>query len=41
MKNNIEDLIDEYGSSLTEQEKISVLIDIIKKYMWGSKLWYI
>lgn len=33
MKNNIEDLIDEYGSSLTEQEKISVLVDIIKKYM--------
>lgn len=33
MKNNIEDLIDEYGESLTEQEKISVLVDIIKKYM--------
>ena len=35
MKNNIEELIDEYGGSLTEQEKISVLVNIIKKYMWG------
>lgn len=33
MKNNIEELIDEYGGSLTEQEKISVLVNIIKKYM--------
>lgn len=33
MKNNIEELIEEYGASLTEQEKISVLVDIIKKYM--------
>ena len=33
MKNNIEELIEEYGASLTEQEKISVLVNIIKKYM--------
>lgn len=33
MKNNIEEIINEYGDSLTEQEKISVLIDIMKKYM--------
>ena len=33
MKNNIEEVINEYGDSLTEQEKISVLIDIMKKYM--------
>lgn len=33
MKNNIEEIISEYGDSLTEQEKISVLIDIMKKYM--------
>jgi len=40
MKNNIEEIINEYGDSLTEQEKISVLIDIMKKYMWGE-IWYI
>ena len=33
MKNNIEEIINEYGDSLTEQEKVSVLIDIMKKYM--------
>lgn len=33
MKNNLEEIINEYGDSLTEQEKISVLIDIMKKYM--------
>lgn len=33
MKNNIEEIINEYGDSLSEQEKITVLIDIIKKYM--------
>ena len=33
MKNNIEEIMNEYGDSLTEQEKISVLIDIMKKYM--------
>lgn len=33
MKNNIEEVINEYGDSLSEQEKISVLIDIMKKYM--------
>lgn len=33
MKSNIEELIDEYGESLSEEEKITVLIDIIKRYM--------
>lgn len=33
MKSNIEELIDEYGDSLTEEEKITVLLDIVKKYM--------
>ena len=33
MKSNIEELIEEYGDSLTEEEKITVLLDIIKKYM--------
>ena len=40
MKSNIEELIEEYGDSLTEEEKITVLLDIIKKYMWGEK-WFI
>lgn len=40
MKNNLEEIINEYGDSLTEQEKISVLIDIMKKYMWGE-IWFI
>lgn len=33
MKNNIEEVINEYGESLSEQEKINVLVGIIKKYM--------
>lgn len=33
MKNNIEEVMNEYGDSLTEQEKISILVNIIKKYM--------
>lgn len=33
MKNNIEEIMDEYGGSLTEHEKINVLLDIMKKYM--------
>lgn len=33
MKNNIEEVISEYGNSLSEEEKISVLVDIIKNYM--------
>ena len=33
MKNNIEEIISEYGNSLSEEEKISVLVDIIKNYM--------
>ena len=36
MKNNIEEIINEYGESLSEQEKVTILIDIIKKYMWGE-----
>lgn len=33
MKNNIEEVMNEYGESLSEKEKISVLVNIIKKYM--------
>ncbi len=33
LKNNLEEIINEYGSSLSEQEKISVLLDIVKDYM--------
>lgn len=33
MKNNIEEIMDEYGGSLSEQEKINVLLDIMRKYM--------
>ena len=36
MKNNIEEIISEYGKyliSFSEEEKISVLVDIIKNYM--------
>ena len=33
MKSNIEELIEEYGESLSEEEKITVLLDIIKRYM--------
>ncbi len=33
MKNNIEEIIDEYGNSISEEEKINVLIEIMKKYM--------
>ena len=33
MKNNIEEVIEEYGDSLSEQDKINVLINIMKKYM--------
>ena len=40
MKSNIEELIEEYGESLSEEEKITVLLDIIKRYMWGE-LWFI
>ena len=32
-KNQIEEIISEYGNSLSEEEKISVLVDIIKNYM--------
>jgi len=33
MKNNIEEIIEEYGGALTEYETVNVLIDIIKKYL--------
>lgn len=33
MKNNIEEIIEEYGESLNEEEKINILLDIIKKIM--------
>ena len=33
MKNNIEEIMNEYGDSLTQQEKISILVNIIKKYI--------
>ena len=33
MKNNIEEVMNEYGDSLSEKEKISILVNIIKKYM--------
>lgn len=33
LKNNIEDSIEEYGDSISESEKIKVLLQIIKKYM--------
>ena len=33
LKNNIEEIIDEYGGSLPEEEKMNVLLDIIKKFM--------
>lgn len=33
LKNNIEDSIDEYGDSISESEKIKILLEIIKKYM--------
>ena len=36
MKNNIEEVMNEYGDSLSEKEKISVLVNIIKKYLWGG-----
>lgn len=33
MKNNIEEILEEYGGSLSEQEKMNVLLDIMKKYI--------
>ena len=33
LSNNIEEIINEYGESVSEQEKISVLANIIKKYI--------
>lgn len=33
LKNNIEDSIDEYGDSISESEKIKILLEIVKKFM--------
>ena len=33
LKNNIEDSIEEYGNSISESEKIKILLDIVKKFM--------
>lgn len=33
MMNNIEEILEEYGGALDEQEKINVLLEIMKKYM--------
>lgn len=33
LKNNIEDAIEEYGESISENEKVLVLLEIIKKYI--------
>lgn len=33
MKNNIEDIINEYGSSISEEEKVNILLTVMKKYM--------
>ena len=33
MKNNIEEILDEYGGSITEEEKVNILLDIMKKFM--------
>ena len=33
LKNNIEDSIEEYGNSISESEKIKILLEIVKKFM--------
>ena len=33
MKNNIEDIINEYGGSISEEEKVNILLTVMKKYM--------
>lgn len=33
LKNNIEDSLEEYGDSVSESEKIKILLELIKKYM--------
>ncbi len=33
LKNNIEDTLEEYGDSISESEKIKVLLELIRKYM--------
>ncbi len=33
LKNNLEDIINEYGESISESEKVKILLDIIKKYV--------
>ena len=31
--NNIEDIINEYGGSISEEEKVNILLTVMKKYM--------
>ena len=33
MKSNIEEVMNEYGESVTEKEKVAILLDIVKKYV--------
>lgn len=33
MKNNIEEIMNEYGDSISEEEKVNILLDIMKNYM--------
>ena len=33
MKSNIEEVMKEYGESVTEKEKVAILLDIVKKYL--------
>ena len=33
MKNNIEDIINEYGGAISEEEKVNILLNVMKKYM--------
>lgn len=33
MKNNIEEIMNEYGNSLSEEEKVNILLNIMKNYM--------
>lgn len=40
LKNNIEDSIDEYGDSISESEKIKILLEIVKKFMQEISMIY-
>jgi len=33
MKNNIEEIIGEYGNALNEKEKVKILLEIMKQYL--------